>query len=274
LMKLGRKPQPAPAVPGPSHGPAGAAGVASGLAVVTLLFTLVSAQAGSLTVGPDYQAPSNAIPADYKDGQPGNWKNARPLDNVPKGNWWTLFNDTNLNALESRALSASQPLKVAVARVDQARAAARVARADLLPSLSLAPSFNRQRYSPNQVPSFGSITANTIQAPLDLSYELDIWGRVRRGFESARDDAQAALANYYNVLLTLQSDVAQNYFALRSLDAEIATVAGTVGLRQEQVQLVRSRYEGGIGNELDLAQAETELATTEAESASLAHQRD
>jgi multidrug efflux pump len=274
LMRLGRKPQPAPVVPGPGHGPAGAAGIASGLAAVTLLFAVVSAPAGSLTVGPDYQAPSNAIPADYKDGQTGNWKTARPLDNVPKGNWWTLFNDTNLNALESRALQASQSLKAAVARVDQSRATARVARADLLPSLSLDPSFERQRYSPNQAPSFGNLTANSINAPLDLSYELDLWGRVRRGFESAWDDAQASLADYYNVLLTLQSEVAQNYFALRSLDAEIATVAGTVGLRQEQVQLVRSRYEGGIGNELDVAQAETELATTEAESASLAHQRD
>ncbi len=90
---------------------------------------------------------------------------------------------------------------------------------------------------------------------------MDLWGRVRRSFESARADAQASLADYYNVLLTLQSDVAQNYFALRSLDAEIATVNGTVDLRNEQVRLVRSRLEGGIGSELDVAQAETELAT-------------
>ena len=138
----------------------------------------------------------------------------------------------------------------------------------------MAPSFNRQRYSPNAEPSFGSLTANTFSTPLDLSYEVDLWGRVRRGFESARADAQASLADYYNVLLTLQSDVAQNYFALRSLDAEIATVTGTVDLRREQVRLVRSRYEGGIGSELEVAQAETELATTEAEAASLAQRRD
>ena len=131
-----------------------------------------------------------------------------------------------------------------------------------------------KRYSPNANPSFGNITANTFSAPLDLSYEVDLWGRVRRGFESARADAQASLADFYNVLLTLQSDVAQNYFALRSLDAEIATVNGTVDLRHEQVRLVRSRFEGGIGSELDVAQAETELATTEAEAASLAHRRD
>jgi multidrug efflux system outer membrane protein len=103
---------------------------------------------------------------------------------------------------------------------------------------------------------------------------VDLWGRVRRRFESAHADAQASLADFYNVLLTLQSDVAQNYFSLRSLDAEIATVASTVDLRHEQVRLVRSRLEGGIGSELDVAQAETELATTEAELASLAQQRD
>src|SRR5205814_10621926 len=103
--------------------------------------------------------------------------------------------------------------------------------------------------------------------------EIDLWGRVRRGFQSARADAQASLADFYNVLLTLQADVAQNYFALRALDAEIATLASTVDLRKEQVRLVRSRFEGGIGNDLDIARAETELATTEAEAAALARRR-
>ena len=170
-------------------------------------------------------------------------------------------------------LDSNQNLKASVARVEQARATARVARADLMPAVSLDPSFVRQRYSPNQNPSFGSITANAFSVPLDLSYEIDLWGRVRRGFQSARADAQASLADYYNVLLTLQADVAQNYFALRSLDAEIGTVAATVGLRKEQVRLVRSRFEDGIGNELDVARAETELATTESDAASLARRR-
>ena len=103
------------------------------------------------------------------------------------------------------------------------------------------------------------MTANTWQTPLDLSYEVDLWGRVRRSFESARADAQASLADFDNVLLTLQADVAENYFRLRALDAEIATVSGTIDLRNEQVQLVRSRFNGGIGNDLDIARAETEL---------------
>jgi multidrug efflux pump len=261
LMKLGwrKKPATAPGLGGSAVGPAGAV---AALLAAGVLMTGAPVQAGWWKVGPDYRPPTNSLPSDYKAEQLGAWKEGRPLDNVP-----------SLNDLESQALQANQELKAAVARVDQARSTARVARADLLPTLTLDPSFTRQRYSPNQVPSFGAVTANTFSTPLDLSYEIDLWGRVRRGFESARADAQASLAAFYNVLLTLQGDVGQNYFALRALDAEIATVSGTVQLRQEQVRLVRSRFEGGIGNELDMVRAETELATTEAEAAALSRRR-
>jgi multidrug efflux system outer membrane protein len=235
--------------------------------------TALSVAAGVLTVGPDYKRPTNNIAATYKAESLGDWKEGQPLDHVPKGAWWEIFGDETLNDLQRRATEANQELKAAVARVDQARATARVARGELLPTVDANPGWTRQRYSPNQNPSFGDITANTFSAPLDLSYEIDLWGRVRRGFESARADAQASLAAFYNVLLTLHADVAQNYFALCSLDAEIATVTGTVGLRKEQVQLVRSRFEGGIGNELDVSRAETELANTEAEAAQLARRR-
>jgi len=272
LMKLGGK-KKAAVVTTPAA-PLAAGGAVVGLLFLGLVFTPASSPAGPLTVGPDYQAPSNAIPAHYKSLVPGQWQEGKPLDNVPKGNWWELFGDAQLNALENQAITGSQDLQAALARLAESRAVARVSRADLLPNASLDPSFQRERYSPNEDPSFGNITANTISVPLDLSYEIDLWGRVRRGFESARADAQASLADYYNVLLTLQANVAQDYFSLRSLDAEIATVTSTVGLRHEQVQLVRSRYEGGIGNELDVAQAETELATTEADAAALARQRD
>src|SRR6266568_7406260 len=224
-------------------------------------------------VGPNYVHPSNSVPATYKAAELGAWKEGKPLDNVPKGNWWEVFDDAALDELEAQALNANQQLKAAVARVDEARATARVARSELLPNLNFDPSWQRQRYSPNQQPSFGNVTASTFSVPLDLSYEVDLWGRVRRSFESARADAQASLAAFYNILLTLQADVAQNYFALRALDAEIATVTGTVDLRKEQVHLVRSRFEGGIGSELDVTRAETELATTEAEAASLAQRR-
>ncbi len=271
MRRISKKPS---AVSAHTHkDPPLAAEAVAGIILIACLASPFPAQAGMFTIGPDYRQPTNSFPENYKAVELGQWKEGRPLDNVPKGNWWEVFGDTNLNALELQALHANQNLKAAVARVDQARATARVARSDLLPSLNLEPSFTRQRYSPNESPSFGPLTANTWQAPLDLSYEVDLWGRVRRGFESARADAQGSLAAFGNVLLTLQADMAQNYFRLRALDAEIATVIGTVDLRKEQVRLVRSRFNGGIGNDLDIARAETELATTEAEAASLAQQR-
>jgi outer membrane protein, multidrug efflux system len=273
LMKLGLKKKPA-TTPATKDILPGSSIAATGIVTIALLFTIISAKANWSTVGPDYKMPTNSVPENYKAVDFGNWKEGRPLDHVPKGNWWEIFSDPDLNGLEARAVSANQQLKAAVARVDQARDTARIARSQLMPSLSLDPSFAREGYSPNANPSFGNITANTFSTPLDLSYEVDLWGRVRRRFQGAHADAQASLADFYNVLLTLQSDVAQNYFALRSLDAEIATVNGTIALRHEQVRLVRSRLEGGIGSELDVAQAETELASTEAEAASLAHRRD
>jgi multidrug efflux system outer membrane protein len=237
------------------------------------LLTASTLLAGPFTIGPDYHRPNSAVPSAYKEPELSQWKESRPLDNIPKGRWWEVFADDDLNRLESEAFEENQNLKASLARIGQARATARVARADLLPNLTLDPSFTRQRYSPNQDPSFGNITANTFHVPLDLSYEVDLWGRVRRGFESARADAQASLADFYTSVLTLQADLAQDYFALRALDAEISTVNGTVDLRKEQVRLVRSRFEGGIGTELDVARAETELASTEADAAGLARRR-
>jgi multidrug efflux system outer membrane protein len=275
LMKLGWRRKPEQASRGEKHGPAaGAASAVAGTAAVLILAGIVLT---GCAIGPDYKRPATPTPATYKSIETTNdlgaWKEGKPLDNVPKGAWWEIFSDNVLNDLEQRANATNQELKAAVARVEQARASARVARSELLPTLDANPSYQRERYSPNQEPSFGSITTDTFRAPLDLSYEVDLWGRVRRSFESARADAQGSLAAMHNVLLTLQADVAQNYFALRSLDAEIATVRGTVDLRGEQLKLTQSRFDAGIGNQLDVARAETEKASTEVELAALLKRR-
>jgi hydrophobe/amphiphile efflux-1 (HAE1) family protein/NodT family efflux transporter outer membrane factor (OMF) lipoprotein len=275
LMKLGWRKKPVAS--GEKHGPAsGPAGAVAG--TVAVLILAVVGLTGCVSVGPDYARPTNSIPATaYKmlsaTNEVGAWKEGQPLDDVPKGAWWEIYGDKTLNDLQQRASVANQDLKAAVSRVEQARASARVARSEFLPTLDANPSARRERYSPNQDPSFGDITVNTFRAPLDLSYEVDFWGRVRRSFEGARADAQSLLAAMHGVSLTLHSDVAQNYFALRSLDAELATVQGQVGLRQELVRLADSRFQGGIGNELDIARANTELATTEAELAVLRRRR-
>jgi multidrug efflux system outer membrane protein len=214
------------------------------------------------------------VPSQYKEAaNMGEWKEGKPLDHLSKGNWWEIFNDPDLDQLEKRALAHNQELKASFAVMNQARAAARIARSDFLPSLDAGFRFRRERFSPNAEPDFGALTANTFHTPLDLSYEIDLWGKVRRGFEAAREDAKGSAAALHNLLLTLQSDLAQNYFTLRALDVEITALKSTVGLRRDQVGIVRSRLEAGLGAELDVARAETEVAATESELASLQRRR-
>ena len=230
----------------------------------------------SCSVGPNFKLPEVLMPS--------KWKNSSQVNttDIPvPGEWWKLFKSEELNKLEERALQNNLQLRSALARVETARALVGVQQASWFPYLNMRDAMQYERLSAS---SFGANLPAGVPLPktqrrrfqnlLDEGWEIDLWGRVRRGFESSRADVQAQLATYYNVLLTLEADVAQNYFALRSLDAEIATVDATVDLRHEQVKLVRSRFEGGIGSDLAVAQAETELATTEADQAALAQQRD
>jgi multidrug efflux system outer membrane protein len=232
-----------------------------------------ASMAGSLTIGPDYRRPETELPAQYKAAELGTWKQARPADHLAKGSWWEIFGDPVLNALQAQARYSNQDLKAAFAVVNQARAAARVARAEFFPTLDANPRFGRERFSPNQEPSFGAITANTYRMPLDLSYEIDLWGRIRRGFEGARADAAASVAAFHNVMLSLEADLAQNYFSLRALDAEIAVLARTIELRNDQLSIVQSRLDAGLGTDLDVARARTEVATSEAEIAGAKRRR-
>lgn len=229
---------------------------------------------GCASVGPDYERPAAATPERYKAEELGSWKEGRPLDHLPKGRWWEIFGDPQLDALQAKALEANQELQAALASVDQARSVARIARSELFPTADLNASYQRERYSPNQEPSFGAVTTDVTRVPLDLSYEVDLWGRVRRGLEGARADAAASVAAFHNVSLILQADLAQNYFGLRALDTEIAVLRRTIELRSEQADIVVNRFDSGLGNELDVARARTELATTEAELAAMERRRD
>ena len=273
VMKLGRRKvtQVAPEAHGPSLGSTGAA---TASVVLGLMLLPVGANAALFKAGPDYKQPEVSVPQQlYKAADLGSWKDGEPLDHVPKGAWWEIFGDPVLNHLEHRATVANNDLSAAIARLQQARATARVSRSEFLPSLDAGARFRREKFSPNQEPSFGDITANTFHTPLDLSYEIDLWGRVSRGFEAARADAEASAAALENLLLTLQADVAQNYFLLRALDSEIALVDRSIALRRELVELVENRFKGEIGTELDIARAQTELATAEAEGAALKRRR-
>jgi multidrug efflux system outer membrane protein len=225
-------------------------------------------------MGPNYKRPPVETPPAYKEDHPpaeAVWKEAVPSDEIAKGDWWKVFHDATLNDLEAKAASSNQNLRAAVARVTEARAAARITEADFFPNITLDPSAVRTRVTSRQLNPPGSVypsyTGNNFQVPLDLSYEVDIWGRIRRSFEASAEEARASVADYETVLLTLKSDVAQDYFSLRSLDAEHDLLVRTVDLRRKALDLVRTRFQGGVSSELDVAQAETELASVQAQAA-------
>jgi multidrug efflux system outer membrane protein len=206
------------------------------------------------SVGPDYHRPEVVVPAAY------GWKIAEPRDAEIKGEWWKAFHDPVLDGLETQAQAANQNLSGAFARFEQARSIARLTSADFLPRVTAAPSVMRFRTPPTTVPP--EFTATVITTPLDLSYEIDLWGRVRRSFEAAQAEAQAGASEYANVLLGLTGDVAGDYFLLRQLDAATDILNRTIALREKAVNITRQRFHAGLSPELDFNRAQTELAQT------------
>lgn len=209
---------------------------------------------GGCLVGPDYKKPEPAFTV------PHNWKLAEPGDDQIRPDWWKLFKDAKLDELEGEAAKANQTLKVAVARVDQSRAVSRISASRLFPQLSFDPSAVAFHTQLNHVPS--QLSSGNYTIPLDLSYEVDLWGKVRRAFESARAQTEASVADYYNVLLTVHGDVAVNYFLLRQVDAQIELLQQTVALREKSVRIINERFEAGMAAEVDVDRARTELAST------------
>ncbi len=196
------------------------------------------------------------------------WKNyneAIPNFSMP-ANWWEIFHDETLNHLEETAQANNQDLAIAMANVDKARALARVEEGDLLPQADLNPSIVRSRTSGN-ASTFGqsSRITTSYKIPLDLSYEIDLWGRVHRAFAAGHAEAQAQAAAYGIVFLTLSADVARNYFEIGAADAEIDAVKGAVDLRQKAVEMLQARFQQGISSELTLFQAQTQLSKAQAD---------
>jgi multidrug efflux system outer membrane protein len=228
------------------------------------------------SVGPDYHPPSpGPLPSAWKAGPL--WKTGQPRDAELKQKFWEVFNDTVLNSLEEQATTNSPTVRAAYERVEESRAVARITRAGLFPAVTLDPSGDRTRYSGSRTAQPGSsiiaYTGNEFFLPLDLSYEVDLWGRVRRSFRAAREQAQASAAEYQNILLTLQAEVAQTYFSIRSIDLERQVVGATVELRKKNLSLVDSLHQGGADSQIDVAQADTELSSAEADQVGLQLQR-
>jgi len=219
---------------------------------------------------PPYKVPeSSAKPLDYKEST--EWKAAQPGDELPKGNWWGAFTDPELSALESRADNTNQNLKAAFARLQQARADTRIARADLFPSLSSTASATRSRVSPNS-PSYikGYPTeGNDFVLEADLSYEVDLWGRVRNEVAAARANQQASAADLASVRLSIQAELATDYFGSRSYDTQQQLLDRTVEAYGKSLELTQTLFNGGAAALSDVAQAKAQLKTAQTQAADI-----
>lgn len=218
------------------------------------------------SVGPKYKTPTAPVPSSYKEN--ANWKTAQPNDQNLGGNWWEIFQDSQLNELEAQINVSNQNLKAVFAQYQQARAVLRYYRADYYPTMTVNPSATREKYSNNRPPP-GSvsdgITFNDFTVPLNLSYETNAFGRVSRNVEYYREQAQASSADLAVVNLRLHADLAVDYFAARSLDAEEKLLLDTVEQYEKALQLNLDRYHGGVASEVEVEQARTILETTRAQ---------
>ncbi len=231
-----------------------------------VFFAVALLQLNGCTVGPNYHTPVMETPPAYKEV--GDWKPAQPNDQNLGGDWWKIFQDPQLDALELQVDVSNQNLKAAEAQYQQARAILRYSRADYYPTVTAGPSASRTRTSANRPASnatFAGITYNDFVLPFNVSYEVDVWGRVRRTVESYREQAQASAADLATVNLSMHADLAVDYFLARSLDAEEQLLNSTVAQYEQALELIQSRFAGGIASEVEVQQADTQLETTRAE---------
>ncbi len=216
------------------------------------------------TVGPAYKRPVVAQVPDTWKGE-GPWQAAAPKDAIPKGAWWGIFHDAELDQLEQQLLQANQSLTAAQDRLAQARAQARIATAAYFPAATVDPSVARQEVSRNRSFSGGELapfTQSNYAIPFSVSYELDLFGRVRRNLEAANASLQGSAADLENVRLVLTAELAADYFNLRELDREAGVVRESVEIQQKGLDLVNHRHEGGVANGLEVAQQAALLEST------------
>jgi NodT family efflux transporter outer membrane factor (OMF) lipoprotein len=241
-------------------------------AVCGLALAAVLARATGCAVGPDYARPAFEAPAAYKELE--GWKRAQPGDAELRGAWWELFGEPNLDALEIQVVASNQTLAQAVATYAESRALVREARASYFPTLAVGIGVTRSRSSSNQASSSATRGAVTEQSlPVDVSWEPDLWGRVRRSVEAERAGAQASAGDLASAQLSLQAQLAQDYFELRTIDAERRLLDDTVTAFERSLQLTKNRYEAGVAGRTDVVQAEAQLETTRAQAINLGVQR-
>ncbi len=230
-------------------------------------------------VGPNYVRPAAEAPSAYKEAAP--FKQAVPRDQEPRGNWWEVFNDPKLDALVAQVEVSNQTIKAAEARVREARALTQAARAALFPLVSATASATRSssRSGSAIVANTGTISSqgggvrNNYNVSLDVSWEVDLWGRIRRTIEAGEATAQASVADVESAKLVAQAQLAEDYFLLRVQDAQIRLLNDTVDAYQRSLQLTRNQYAVGVAARADVAQAETQLKSTQAQAIDAGVQR-
>jgi NodT family efflux transporter outer membrane factor (OMF) lipoprotein len=252
--------------------------------VASALATMVLASAGC-AVGPSYRPPEIGAPPAFKEPPPVNveeaeaagWKQSRPGDAFAKGRWWELYDDAALSALEEQVNVSNQNVLQAEALYRQARAAVRVSRSPLFPSVTTAPEITAsgggRTNESNSIAGSGNAPGNSSGAssstvfilPATVSWEPDLWGAVRRSVTASTATAAAAAASVGNARLLFQAELAQDYFGLRGIDAEAELLARTEASYTEFLTLTRNRFSAGIASDLDVAQAETQLYGVQAQ---------
>ena len=229
---------------------------------------------GGCMVGPDYTKPSAPMTSTFKEAD--GWKAAQPSDHLPRGQWWTIFDDPDLHTLAAEVATANQNLKIAEARLREARALVRFNRAALFPTISAGAGASSIRDSANQPFRPSNVSAGSsgdLLLSLDMSYEIDLWGRVRRTVAAARHEAQATAADLETARLSLQAELAMDYFELRAADAQKQLLDETVKAFEAALQLTTNRFQGGAAPMSDVAQAQTQLDTTRAQATDVMVQR-
>ena len=227
------------------------------------------------SVGPKYTKPTTQIPPAYKEI--GNWKPAEPSDQARKGNWWEIFKDPQLNALEEQLTVSNQTLRVAQDSFIQARAALRISRSAQFPLVTVGANITRNRQSSNRAlkgPTSPVNYSDFLVSGGDISYEADVWGRVRKTVESSRAQAQASAADLETVRLSLHAELAMDYFTLRGLDAQKNLFDSTVAAFEKALELTQNRFQGGLASREDVEQATTLLEQTRAQDIGITAARD
>jgi NodT family efflux transporter outer membrane factor (OMF) lipoprotein len=219
-------------------------------------------------VGPQYKQPAAITAPSFKEApvdqtaKNDGWKPGQPSDQKLKGDWWLMYQDQQLDTLEAQVNTANQTLKAAEANFRVARAAIGYARANEAPTIGVEPGASSVRESANE-PYFLTNLANNgtgnFVLPFDMNYEVDLWGRIRRGVTAAREQAQASAADIESVRLSLHAELATDYFGLRSADSQEKLLDDTIKAYQNALQLTQQRFNGGLALRSDVTQAETQL---------------